>query len=135
MKVFHLKYNKEADGDWYIDFPGYPFAHHNLMMVAGANTLCEYVAEKEGHPDYAVVDVTTGEKFIDGKTPDIAMTRIRKGFGATYQNKMQDGQPPFLIRGDRRYHISEAWICPVTLLVLGRYPQQINIYIKNYSHK
>ena len=135
MKVFHLKFNKEADGDWYIDFPGYPFAHHNLMMVAGANMLCEYVSEKEGHTDYAVVDVTTGEKFINGKTPDITMTRIKKGYGATYQNRKQDGQPPFVIRGDRLLHITEAWICPVTLLVLGRYPQQINIYIKNYSQK
>ena len=24
----------------------------------------------------------------------------------------------------------EAWLCPVTLLVLGRYPKEINIYIK-----
>lgn len=33
-KVFHLKFNKEADGAWYIEFPGYPFAHHNLRPVA-----------------------------------------------------------------------------------------------------
>lgn len=31
MKVYHLKFNKEADGDWYIDFPNYPFEHHNLL--------------------------------------------------------------------------------------------------------
>lgn len=130
MKVFHLKFNKEADGDWYIDFPGYPFDHHNLMMVAGANMLCEYVAEKEGHPDCAIVDVTTGDNLIDGKTADITMTRIKKGYGATYQNKMEDGLPPFVKRDGQFLLISEAWICPVTLLVLGRYPKQINIYIK-----
>ena len=66
MKVFHLKFNKGSDGCWYIDFPGYPFDHHNLMMVAGANLLCQYVAGKEGHPDYAVVDVTTGDHLIGG---------------------------------------------------------------------
>ena len=130
MKVFHLRFNKEADGAWYIDFPDYPFAHHNLMMVAGANTLCEYVAEKEGHPECAIVDVTTGDNLIDGKAPNIVMTRLKKGYGATYHNTMPDGQPPFVIRNGQLLEITEAWICPVTMLVLGRYPKQINIYIK-----
>ena len=131
MKVFHLKFNLESDGDWYIDFPGYPFDHHNLMMVAGANLLCEYVANKQGHPDYAEVDVTTGDKFIDGKVPYIVMTRYKKGYGATYHNAMPDGQPPSVERNGQPLLITDAWICPVTLLVLGRYPKQINIYIKN----
>ena len=130
MKVFHLRFNKEADGAWYIDFPDYPFAHHNLMMVAGANTLCEYVAEKEGHPECAIVDVTTGDNLIDGKAPNIVMTRFKKGYGATYHNTLPDGQPPFVIRNGQLLEITEAWICPVTMLVLGRYPKQINIYIK-----
>ena len=130
MKVFHLRFNKEADGAWYIDFPDYPFAHHNLMMAAGANTLCEYVAEKEGHPECAIVDVTTGDNLIDGKAPNIVMTRFKKGYGATYHNTLPDGQPPFVIRNGQLLEITEAWICPVTMLVLGRYPKQINIYIK-----
>ncbi len=130
MKVFHLKFNKEADGDWYIDFPGYPFAHHNLMMVAGANMLCEYIAEKECHPDFAEVDVTIGENRLEGKAPDIVMFRYKKGYGASYHNKMPDGQPPFVIRGGKQVVVSEAWICPVTLLVLHQYPKQINIYSK-----
>ena len=66
-RVFHLIFNKEADGDWYIDFPGYPFSHHNLMMVAGADLLCAYVAEKEGHPNRAVVDVTINDHLLDGR--------------------------------------------------------------------
>lgn len=130
MKVFHLKFNKEADGDWYIDFPGYPFDHHNLMMVAGANMLCEYIAEKEGHPEFAEVDVTLGENRLDGKEPDIVMTRYKKGYGASYHNKMTDGLPPFVVREGKLVLIPEAWICPVTLLVLHKYPIQINIYSK-----
>ena len=131
MKVFHLKFNKEADGKWYIDFPGYPFDHHNLMMVAGANLLCQYVAEKEGHPDFAVVDVTTGDNRIDGRKPDIVMARFKQGYGASYHNTIPDGTAPAVSSKERRIEVSEAWICPVTLLVLGRYPKQINIYIKN----
>lgn len=124
MKVFHLKFNKEADGDWYIDFPGYPFAHHNLMMVAGANMLCQYVAEKEGHPDYALVDVTTGDRLLEGKVPDIVMTRFNKGYGATYRNQTPDGLPPFVRDNGNLMLISEAWICPVTLLVLEDIPRK-----------
>ena len=131
MKVFHLKFNKEADGAWYIDFPGYPFSHHNLMMVAGADRLCQYAAEKEGHPEYALVDVTTGENHIDGKIPDIVMTRFDKGYGASYHNSTPDGLPPVIHGEERDIDVSDAWICPVTLLVLGRYPKQINIYFKN----
>ena len=66
-KEYNLQFNHEADGCWYVDFPNWPFDHHNLMMVAGANMLCQYVAEKEGHPEYALVDVTTGDNLIDGK--------------------------------------------------------------------
>ena len=131
MKVLHLKFNKEADGDWYIDFPHYPFDHHNLMMVAGANMLCEYAAEKEGHRDYALVDVTTGDNLIDGKAPDIIMTRFKKGYGASYHNQTPDGEPPKVQVNGKPLEITEAWICPVTLLVLGRYPKQIIIYLRN----
>ena len=130
MKVFHLKFNKEADGAWYIDFPGYPFSHHNLMMVAGADLLCEYVARAEGHPDCAVVDVTLGNKLLDGREPDIVMTRFKKGYGASYKNTTPDGLAPTFMRGDVEIGVSEAWICPVTLLVLHQYPTRINIYMK-----
>jgi len=128
MKVFHLKFNLEDDGSWYIDFPGYPFAHHNLMMVAGADQLCRYIAEREGHPKYALVDVTTGDNLIEGKTPDVVMTRYEKGYGASYHNATPDGTPPVIDNDGFEITVADAWICPVTLLVLGRYPKRINIY-------
>ena len=90
--------------------------------------LCEYVAELEGHPEYAIVDVTIGNNLIEGKAPDIIMSRIKKGYGATYENKGIDGLPPCVNRNGQELLITEAWICPVTLLVLGQYPKQINIY-------
>ena len=129
-RVFHLKFNKEADGDWYIEFPGYPFSHHNLMMVAGADLLCAYVAEKEGHPNRAVVDVTINDHLLDGRVPDIVMERIEKGYGATYQNRLPYGLAPlYTAPNGREIEIDRAWLCPVTLLVLFQYPQKINLYI------
>ena len=98
MRTFHLTFNLEADGAWYIDFPGYPFAHHNLMMVAGADSLCQYIAEKEGHPEKAVVDVTTGNNFLQSRMPDITMERFDKGYGASYHNHIPDGSAPKVVR-------------------------------------
>jgi len=128
-KVFHLKFNKESDGDWYIEFPGYPFAHHNLMMVAGADMLCAYVAEKEGHPTHAVIDVTINDNLLDGREPDIVMERFRKGYGANYENYLPSREHPTVFYNGRDVEIVTAWLCPVTLLVLFQYPQKINIYI------
>lgn len=74
--------------------------------------------------------MTTGENLIDDKTPDIVMKRFKKGYGASYHNSVPSGDVPVAIIDGHRQYVSEAWICPVTLLVLGRYPKQINIYLK-----
>ena len=129
MKTYHLAFNLEADGAWDIELPGYPFAHHNLMMVAGADQLCQYIAEKEGHPGRAVVDVTTGSKFLQMRMPDVTMERFNKGYGASYHNFTPDGSAPKVVRNNKEIEVTDAWICPVTLLVLHRYPERINIYI------
>lgn len=129
-RVFHLKFNKESDGDWYIDFPGYPFDHHNLMMVAGADQLCAYVAQKEGHPGQAVVDVTINGHLLDERVPVIVMERIDMGYGATYRNVCPaSGEAPVRSVNGRAVPIDQAWLCPVTLLVLFQYPKKINLYI------
>ena len=131
MKTYHLKFNKESDGCWYIDQPNYPLSHHNLMMVQGADMLCEYIAEKEGYSDHAEVDVTLNDNHPDGKVPDVTMTRYRMDYGAHYKNTKENGLPPYLVRGGQISNINTAWLCPVTLFVLHKYPKKINLYIKS----
>ena len=129
MRVFQLKFNKEADGYWYIEFPGYPFAHHNLMMVAGADLLCEYVARLQGRRDRAVVDVSLNDKRLDGKEPVLVMERFKKSYGAHYLNyTKEDRAPRVVVDGVEREAVT-SWLCPVTLLVLGSYPKKINLYL------
>ena len=67
------------------------------MMVAGADLICEYVADLEGHPGCAEVDVTTGENLIGDRTPDIVMKRFNKGYGASYHNSTPSGDVPVVI--------------------------------------
>ena len=119
MRVFNLKFNKESNGCWYIDLPCWPFAHHNLMMVAGADLLCEYVSEVHRSPGHCEVRVTVKDNRLDGRAPDICLRRTEKGYGATYKII---GAP-----------VEQCWLCPVTLFVLGRYPNKINIYLERNS--
>lgn len=44
-REYNLQFNHEEDNRWYVDFPGWPFDHHNLMMVAGADDLCDFLSE------------------------------------------------------------------------------------------
>ena len=44
---YQLKFNHEEDGCWYVDFPNWPFEHHNLMMVAGADELCAFLSDDD----------------------------------------------------------------------------------------
>ena len=59
MKEYKLSFTKEQDNNWYIDLPNWPFAHHNLMMVAGADDLCEELKYDENHTS---VDVVISDK-------------------------------------------------------------------------
>lgn len=59
---YRLKFNKEEDGCWYIDIPEWPFDHHNLMMVSGADKLCEFLSD-DGRFTY--VDVVPSNKCLN----------------------------------------------------------------------
>ena len=39
---YTISFTKEDDGCWYVDYPDWPFDHHNLMMVEGADDLCGF---------------------------------------------------------------------------------------------
>ena len=111
---YHLQFNHEEDGKWYVNFPGWPFDHHNLMMVAGADKLCDYLSDDD---EFAYVDVVPSKKQID--MPGYAcLVRGEHSLvgGSTYT---ATGLPGFK---------RDIWLCPVTLFVLGQYPKYI--YIK-----
>ena len=113
-KEYHLQFNHEDDGLWYVDFPNWPFDHHNLLMVAGADRLCSFLSDddrfsyvdvipsskKESHPSYACL--VQGEHSLTG--------------GSFYTVTELPGFE------------REIWLCPVTLFVLGHYPKYL--YIK-----
>lgn len=111
---YQLQFNHEEDGLWYIDYPNWPFSHHNLLMVAGADDLCAFLSDDDKVTRVSVIPSkkrAEHEGYFELEQLDCGLTT-----GSTYQVNHLDGF-------DRN-----IWICPVTLFVLGTYPKYI--YVK-----
>lgn len=113
-KKFTLRFIKES-GRWYYDFKNWGFEKGNLEMVAGADKLCE----KYSAGDEAIVKIIAskkkqkvGDEWKEYTGEDLSKFSFtdRLLYGREYQGK------------DDKF-----WICPVTLFVLGRYPNYLYI--------
>lgn len=104
------------DNMWYIDMP-WPGDRYNLAMVAGSNHLLTYLDSKKKENRVRVL-VRPSKKRISNLEGYFECVKQYSGLfaGATYK---VNGLPEFT---------REIWICPVTLTVLGHYPNFI--YIK-----
>ena len=72
---------------------------------------------------------------IEGREPVVTMDRYQKGYGASYNCHDANGVIPVVDLEGRLFEIPTAWLCPVTLLVLFRYPKRINLYIPENETK
>ncbi len=117
-----ISFTKEDDGFWYVDYPNWPFDHSHLQMVSGADKLCELLSYDGKHTK---VSVTPSNEFKVLQSHDInerfALIKTKSGLteGATYQVQLA----PFKYNGG-----PWIWLCPVTLFVLGEYPEYL--YVK-----
>ena len=105
---FTLAFNKEANHCWYVDIP-YPLDHANLQMVAGADDFLDALDRGTGR-----VEVQFCDHPFDGMEHEWHATPEPESYGCTY-----DVTSP-LYQG-------RAWLCPVTLYVLGHFPKHIYI--------
>ena len=102
---------------WYIDMP-WPGDRYNLAMVAGSNHLLKFLDTDEQNRVRVLVRPSKEcqtELIKDGYF-ECNKRFSRLTGGATYNVNGLEG------------FTREIWICPVTLTVLGYYPQYI--YIK-----
>lgn len=118
MKKKILKFNKEQDNHWYIDLPNWPLAHHNLMMVAGADDLCEMLSDDAEHTKVEVIASKTKENLPD--YIELERTDYSISGGAHYDVHSEE----FTRFAGR----NTLWLCPVTLFVFVQYPKYI--YVK-----
>ena len=116
-KVYDLKFDHD-DNMWYIDMP-WPGDRYNLAMVAGSNHLLTFLDTKK--ENRVRVLVRQSKKKQTSMNGYFECVKLYSGLfaGATYKVNGLEG------------FTREIWICPVTLTVLGHYPQYI--YIKQMS--
>lgn len=125
-KEYVISFTKEDDGLWYVDFPGWPFDHHNLLMVAGADKLCEHLSYDGKHTKVSVRPTNDRRLYCQSSNMNeyFELVRGEHGLteGATYQVNLNSFKE----------HGAHIWLCPVTLFVLGKYPKYM--YIKKLDN-
>ena len=113
-KEYTIQFNHEEDGLWYVDFPNWPFDHHNLLMVAGADEMCAFLSDDDKNTWVNVIP-TNKEEDHPGYAKLIQKEHSLMG-GSTYE-----------VTGLEGFN-RDIWLCPVTLFVLGNYPKYM--YVK-----
>lgn len=117
-----VSFTKESNGRWYVDFQNWPLSHDNLEMVAGADDLLDILNNGTNHVSLQVYTKRPKEYDIELKKVHSALT---KGAFYTLETPLNGWEKSNSVRR------KQLWLCPVTLTVLGQYPQQI--YLNKYN--
>lgn len=118
-KEYHLQFDREEDGCWYIHYPGWPFSHHNLLMVAGASQMCTFLSDDDKFTYVSVIP--SGKRLDKPEFAELVQKDHSLAGGSTYDVHNLPG------------FTRDVWICPVTLFVLGEYPKYI--YVRKESKR
>ena len=111
-----ISFTKEANRRWYVDFPNWPLQHYMLEMVAGADDLLDILNDGSNHVSLEVFTEKPKTYDIELKKVHSALT---KGAFYTVETPLEGWEKPNAIRR------KQLWLCPVTLTVLGHYPNSI----------
>ena len=110
-----LKFYKESDNRWYIDLPDWQGVKADLEMVAGADTMLEYMAEGKGE----IVLILSEQEFENSDKLEFLRLATEIDNGAFYKLDYYNGI----------YLGLEMWLCDVTKFVFGDFPNTIFISI------
>lgn len=116
-REYHIQFNKEKNGCWYMDFPYWPFSHDNLAMVSGADKMLELLSD--GYLTVEITVIPSNKRELHDGYIELVQTEKSLLGGSTYETEWE----PFTTRFKR----NTVWICPVTLFVLGRYPKYLYV--------
>jgi hypothetical protein len=119
FEVTFIKVGKK----WYCDVPGFPkelFEH--TLMVGGASKFLDYYSRGESR---IVATIKIANEMDDRHFCGSRLYKTESTLtgGAFYKDPSGNFN-------------EEIWLCPVTLFLLGKYPERILIYKinKNYLH-
>ena len=110
--VRSYKFIKEPTGQWYIDLPEWTGEKADLQMVAGADTMLDYLGKGNN-----VVELQLSEIPFDGSTVLKLMQDYGKEIGAGGIYLLENYEGEILNQ--------EMWLCEVTEWVFGKLPPLI----------
>ena len=122
-----LTFIREEFGVWYYDFKGWGFDKEHLLMVSGADKLCDAINVE--NKDKLTVRIKASKKplllnsaWLEYKGEDLSKYK-------TFKDKFMYGRhyTATVNFSTEQQNLKKFWICPVTLFVLGRYPNYIYI--------
>lgn len=102
---------KEVNEDWFVELPEWKGSKADLQMVAGADTMLEYMAEG-GDRVWARL---SEEFFVGSDEMKFIRTADEIGNGAHYKLDKFKGIDINL----------DIWLCDVTTFVFGKFPKII----------
>ena len=112
-----LKFYKESDNRWYVDLPEWEGSKAELEMVAGADSMLEYMAEGEAQ----VWIVLSEQEFENADKLEFLRLATEIENGAFYKLDKYRGIEIGL----------EMWLCDVTKFVFGDFPKMIFLSATN----
>lgn len=127
-KEYDLQFVYEPyDNLWYIDMP-WPGDRYNLAMVAGSDKLLDRLSNNDRTVGFRKQNRV---RVLVSPTRKRHMEMLDKGYiECKKQYSSILGGATYKVHGLRDF-TREIWICPVTLTVLGHYPNYI--YIKKIN--
>lgn len=112
-----LKFYKESDNQWYVDLPEWTGSKAELEMVAGADSMLEYMADGESQ----VWLILSEQEFENADKLEFIKLDTEIENGAFYKLDKYRGIEIGL----------EMWLCDVTKFVFGDFPKTIFLLATN----
>ena len=109
IQMKRFKFYKEESDRWYVDLPDWTGTKEDLELVAGADTMLEYMSEGEKE----IWLVLSEEKFENGDTLEFIRLATEFENGAFYLMKNYKGIEINL----------ELWLCDVLNFVFKKFPK------------
>ena len=125
-KHYRLTFSKEAYSFWIYDFKHWGFDYTNLAMVDGADELCEALSKGK---DTLTIDIIASKKKLSSYEGYTEYEGEDMSELKSFTDKYFYGRH-YKATDENLDKLNKFWICPVTLFVLGRYPNYI--YIKSF---
>ena len=114
----NLQFERDPDNRWYVVLPEWKGDRAALEMVAGADTMCDILAQGENKINVMIADEEIEESDKLHLIKECDLEDVSLGEGAYYNL--------FSLKGIE--YDFQIWLCDVTKFVFGQFPKVI--YIK-----